>query len=99
MPGANTNNLRARKAEAGIDRNPIGNQIGMGRITNDDIGQALSLQPQIGNPVSRLHMPRRKFLIDNIGGDRPSLRPDQQHGKRQCRQADKTPAPSAYRFS
>ena len=76
MAGADPRDMRAVQAKNGVHLDPVGDQIGMGRIADHQIGQSLPAEPEVVDPVAGRHAIGGKRAIDEIGRDRLARRPD-----------------------
>ncbi|MCY1170075.1 hypothetical protein D9M73_101340 [compost metagenome] len=83
MTDADRGDASAGEPQAGIDLHPVGAQIGIGRIPDDDIGQTLRAQADLLDLVARRNGARAERIVDEILGQRFARQPHAQQDGRQ----------------
>ena len=93
MAGAHADEFRARQPDPGARLDPVGHEVGARGIADDDIGQPLPAQAEVGNPVTGRNALLRQRAVDVMGRDLPAFDPQreqrEQRGEQRQRKDEK----------
>ena len=63
LPGADRDHARAAEADLRLRLDPVGGEVGIGRIAEHDVGQPLATKAEVGDLVPRRHAARRQRIV------------------------------------